>query len=92
MARIFKIYCRECKSPAIIQRTDRLHPNLYDLYCVCKNPECGHTWKAQYNFSHSLRPTQLDRDELVKYLISKMPKTELEQLGRDIEQQLKLAI
>ncbi|HDR1858534.1 ogr/Delta-like zinc finger family protein [Pasteurella multocida] len=92
MARIFKIYCRECNSPAVIARSERLHPDLYSLYCVCKNPECGHTWKAEYVYNHSLRSTKLDRDALVNYLISKLPRTELQQLSENINKQLGLEL
>lgn len=90
MARIFKVFCRECKKAGIIQRTDRIHDDLYSLYCVCKNPECGHTWKAEYTYTHSLRASKLDKDAIVNYLLSKLPLTELKQLSRTIDRQIAL--
>lgn len=90
MARMFKVFCRECNSPAIIQRSDRIHADLYSLYCVCKNPNCGHTWKAEYTYTHSLRSSKLDKDTIVNYLLSKLPLPELKQLSQTIDRQIAL--
>ena len=70
--RIFKINCPECGSPAIIRKSDWKDKKLADLYCACSEVECGHTFVFNATFSHSLSPSGLTGNKLVKFLIDQL--------------------
>jgi len=70
--RIFKIKCPECDSPATIRKSDWKDKKLADLYCACSEVECGHTFVFNATFSHSLSPSGLTGNKLVKFLIEQL--------------------
>ena len=70
--RIFKINCPECGSPAIIRKSDWKDKKLADLYCACSEVECGHTFVFNATFSHSLSPSGLTGNKLVKFIIDQL--------------------
>ncbi|WP_411705636.1 ogr/Delta-like zinc finger family protein [Edaphovirga cremea] len=78
--RIFKIRCPECGAPAIIRKSEWKDVKLADLYCACSEVECGHTFVFNASYSHSLSPSGLTGNKLVKMLI--------ERLGRDERQMM----
>lgn len=70
--RVFKIKCPECGSPAIIRKSDWKDKKLADLYCACAELECGHTFVFNASFSHTLSPSGLSGNRLVKFLIEQL--------------------
>lgn len=74
--RIFKINCPECGSPANIRKSDWKDKKLADLYCACSEVECGHTFVFNATFSHSLSPSGLTGNKLVKFLIDQLKPSE----------------
>lgn len=70
--RVFKIKCPECGSPAIIRKSDWKDKKLADLYCACAEVECGHTFVFNASFSHTLSPSGLTGNKLVKFLIDRL--------------------
>ncbi|MCW9709976.1 ogr/Delta-like zinc finger family protein [Avibacterium sp. 21-586] len=70
MPRAFKIYCTACKSRATITRTERPLQGFSRLYCSCNNPECLHRFVMNLEFSHTTRPSLLDKDVFINTLIS----------------------
>lgn len=70
--RVFKIKCPECGSPAIIRKSDWKDKKLADLYCACTEVECGHTFVFNAQFSHTLSPSGLTGNKLVKFLIDQL--------------------
>lgn len=70
--RVFKIKCPECGSPAIIRKSDWKDKKLADLYCACAEVECGHTFVFNASFSHTLSPSGLTGNKLVKFLIDQL--------------------
>lgn len=70
--RIFKINCPECNAPAIIRKTEWKNKELADLYCACSEVECGHTFVFNATFSHSLSPSGLTGNKLVKALLDRL--------------------
>jgi hypothetical protein len=70
--RIFKINCPECSAPAIIRKTEWKNKQLADLYCACSEVECGHTFVFNATFSHSLSPSGLTGNKLVKALLERL--------------------
>ncbi|EPR43125.1 transcriptional activator Ogr/delta [Desulfovibrio sp. X2] len=61
-----RIICDRCKSKAIITTTRELTPQFRKLYCACTNPECGHTFVVNVEFSHTLSPSALDLPDTVR--------------------------
>ncbi len=51
------IYCAHCKSPATVRNSFFLSPLLRRLFCVCRNPLCGHTFVAELETIRTLSPS-----------------------------------
>jgi predicted RNA-binding Zn-ribbon protein involved in translation (DUF1610 family) len=81
--RVFKIKCPECGQPAIIRKSDWKDKKLADLYCACTEVECGHTFVFNASFSHTLSPSGLTGNKLVKFLIDRL-KPEERQIALDL--------
>lgn len=81
--RVFKIKCPECGSPAIIRKSDWKNKKLADIYCACAEVECGHTFVFKTEFSHSLSPSGLTGNKLVKFLIDQL-KPDEKQMAIDL--------
>lgn len=81
--RVFKIKCPECGQPAIIRKSDWKDKKLADLYCACTEVECGHTFVFNASFSHTLSPSGLTGNKLVKFLIDQL-KSEEKQFALDL--------
>ncbi|WP_247649069.1 ogr/Delta-like zinc finger family protein [Enterobacter bugandensis] len=64
--------CPECGQPAIIRKSDWKDKKLADLYCACTEVECGHTFVFNASFSHTLSPSGLTGNKLVKFLIDRL--------------------
>ena len=71
--KMMKMYCPTCKAVARIGKTNRKHPQLYDVYCYCSNVECGHSFVMNVAFSHSVSPSALNGQGRVKELIDAIP-------------------
>ncbi|EGG4119626.1 ogr/Delta-like zinc finger family protein [Salmonella enterica] len=67
-----KIICPECNSNSTIKKTVRKHPQLADVYCACNNVECGHTFVMRMEFSHTLSPSALTGDKVIKNMLDMM--------------------
>lgn len=70
--RVLKLFCPECKSPAVIRRSVSKDDKFSDLYCACSNVECGHTYVLNLTFSHTLSPSSMATDRLVKELVGQL--------------------
>lgn len=81
--RIFKINCPECGEPAVIRKSDWKDKKLADLYCACTEVECGHTFVFNASFSHTLSPSGLTGNKLIKFLIDRL-KPEEKQFALDL--------
>ncbi|MFH7826482.1 Ogr/Delta-like zinc finger protein [Kluyvera chengduensis] len=70
--RVLKLSCPECSAPAVIRRSVAKDPRFSDLYCACTNVECGHTYVLNLTFSHTLSPSAMATDRLVKELVGQL--------------------
>ncbi|MGK8894420.1 ogr/Delta-like zinc finger family protein [Citrobacter koseri] len=75
---MMRMYCPTCQAVARIGKTNRKHPQLYDVYCYCSNVECGHSFVMNVAFSHSVSPSALNGQGRVKELIDAIPPEERE--------------
>ncbi len=66
-----QVKCPECLSTATIQSRKELDVKISDLYCSCKNPECGHSFVSTLSFKHSLSPSSFQaRRMLIEHIKS----------------------
>ncbi|ASL93802.1 transcriptional regulator [Serratia marcescens] len=68
--RVLKMICPDCASKAIIQKTNRKHRHLSDIYCVCSNWECGHRFVVNATFSHTLVPSALTHGQIMQSFVN----------------------
>ncbi|BBM04182.1 ogr/Delta-like zinc finger family protein [Microbulbifer sp. GL-2] len=78
------INCIKCGSKATITSRKDLDPKLSQLYCACKNTDCGHTFVMDLSFKHTICPPATDRRALLLGLINTMPTTERNELLKQL--------
>ena len=61
-----RITCTRCDQVAVIRTSREMSQAVKQLYCVCQNPECGHTFVMDLTFSHTLSPSAFDLPEAVR--------------------------
>ena len=49
-----RVKCSKCKAKAAVTSRKEITDRVTDLYCMCTNPDCGHSFVATLSFSHSL--------------------------------------
>lgn len=76
----FTVICKDCGHRAVITKTNRKHPELYDIYCACKNPHCGHAFVAQFTFSHSIRTSAQAKEDLFQHVVNSVPSSNLDEI------------
>jgi len=74
------VNCIECGQKAIITKRKTQSEAVADLYCSCKDSECGHTFVMTLAFSHTLSPSAKDTDKMLIELLR----------GRSQQEQLQL--
>ncbi|MBC8946378.1 MULTISPECIES: ogr/Delta-like zinc finger family protein [Xenorhabdus] len=70
--RVLKIICPECGAKAAISKTNRKHPEIADLYCMCSDIECGYRFVMNLIFSHTLSPSAKTGDKLLQTVINNL--------------------
>lgn len=58
-ARRFGMRCPHCKTPGDIRTSAEEAPTLRILYFNCRNPACGHTWRASLVYDFGLSPSAI---------------------------------
>ena len=58
------VICPKCEAPCFIRRSVRITETVKHLTAHCTNSGCGHIFKAELAFVHSLVPGNLDRPDL----------------------------
>ena len=47
-------HCPHCHAPAKIRTSEAVDIFHRDIWFLCSNTDCGHSWKAQLAFVHSI--------------------------------------
>lgn len=80
------INCTICGSKSTILSRASKDPKVADLYCSCRDAECGHTFVMTLAFSHTLSPSAKDLNKLLIDMLRRLPKPEqlelIEMAGR----------
>lgn len=58
------LVCPKCEQPAFVRRSERMTPTVTQMVCHCTNSACGHTFRADIAFVHSLVEGNIERPDL----------------------------
>lgn len=53
----FRVRCPACGRLATITSSNEIDLRFKQAYCACRDPECGHTFVVNVEFSHTLSPS-----------------------------------
>lgn len=56
--------CPHCRSIANRRSSAEVTPLFWDIYYVCSDPRCGHTWKASLSYVYGLSPSAVPDPDL----------------------------
>ncbi|MES2905036.1 MAG: ogr/Delta-like zinc finger family protein [Pseudomonadota bacterium] len=56
--------CPHCGEPGIIRSSELVTALHRDFYFTCSDPKCGHGWKAQLSFVHTISMPSQPREGL----------------------------
>ena len=70
-----------CGSKALISSRHEKDIKVVDLYCICKDPHCGHTFVSTLSFSHTLSPSTNQSKTMMLDLLRNMPDDEFKALS-----------
>lgn len=65
LSTVIQIKCPHCEGKAKIRSSEEVIPMVRDLYLQCQDLGCGHTWKAQLSFAHTICPSARPKPGLV---------------------------
>ncbi|VUD66773.1 hypothetical protein TDB9533_03690 [Thalassocella blandensis] len=75
-----RVECPECLQPAVISKRNKISNHTSDLYCSCKNAECGHNFVSTLSFKHTLSPSRRTTQLLVFEYLKSIPQADLDSL------------
>jgi len=58
------LLCPRCEAPAFIRRSQRVSEQVTQMECHCSNTACGHTYRADVVFVHSICEGNFPRPDL----------------------------
>lgn len=58
------VQCPHCNAPATIRTSEWVNETVKDLYLICLNTDCGHTWKAQLAAVFTLSPSAIPNPQI----------------------------
>lgn len=58
------VTCPKCEAPCFIRRSERITETVKHLTAHCTNSGCGHIFKVEVSFIHSLVEGNIQRPEL----------------------------
>jgi hypothetical protein len=82
-----RIHCPFCSGKARISSRHDLNDEktIADLYCQCLDAKhCGATFVYSLSYKSLTNPPLKSAREMAFYMVSKMPKSEKEQLQKDL--------
>jgi hypothetical protein len=54
-----ELSCPHCLSQGDRRSSRELTPTFREIYYVCRNPACGHSWKASLTYDYGLSPSAI---------------------------------
>ena len=77
------LLCPKCNAPAFIRRSQRMSEQTTQLTCHCTDTACGHTYRADIVFVHSIVEGNIDRPDLNLKVCPRDRVTHVRPPGRD---------
>lgn len=81
-----RVKCTECDKKALIQSRNELDTKVADLYCVCSDPLCGHTFVMKLTYSHTLSPSRHQAQQMAVDYLRSLPAAERQRLLEEARQ------
>ena len=79
-----RILCPECGGKSCIQKSNRVSLGYSDLYCSCRDPECGHSFVMNLTFSHTLSPSAKTSSQLAFELLKTLAPNQQQELKQQL--------
>lgn len=61
-----RVVCDACNEQAIIRSSAAMSPHVRELFCICSNVHCGHTFVVHQLFARTISPSLLSMPPAVK--------------------------
>ncbi|BFM20498.1 ogr/Delta-like zinc finger family protein [Gilvimarinus japonicus] len=75
-----QVICKACDKKAAIYSRKEISKEVCDLYCSCRDPECGHTFVVTLAFKHTLSPSARDGKNIALEFLKSLPAHERQAL------------
>ncbi len=80
-----QINCPECGGKSIITTSKKLSDKVSDLYCSCKDSECGHTFVFSLSFKHSLSPSAKQNQNNLTQLLLQLDESSRQEIISQVQ-------
>jgi len=54
-----ELCCPHCKSPGNRRSSREVTTTFREIFYICRNPVCGHSWKASLTYEYGLSPSAI---------------------------------
>ena len=81
------LLCPKCDAPAYIRRSERKTETVTQMVCHCTDSACGHTYRADIVFVHSLVEGNIDRPDLDLPVCPREEVTHVRPPGRETDEE-----
>lgn len=54
-----ELCCPHCRTPGDRRSSREVTSTFREIYYVCRNPVCGHSWKASLTYDYGLSPSAI---------------------------------
>lgn len=68
-----QVICSACDKKAVIYSRKEISKQVADLYCSCRDPECGHTFVVTLAFKHTLSPSAREGKNIALQFLNSLP-------------------
>jgi hypothetical protein len=76
-ARRFGMRCPHCRTPGDIRTSVEEGATIRLIYFSCRNPACGHAWRASLIYDYGLSPSAIPDPALADLRMRPIPRSEV---------------
>ena len=80
-----QVKCKECGQRANIYSRKDISAEVSDLYCSCRDPECGHTFVVSLAFKHTLSPSANSGKNMALAYLQNLPPADRQALVNQLQ-------
>lgn len=78
------VICPHCESAANVTKTFKDHPQIYSIYCKCKNENCKYRFVLSLSVIRTLVLSSLEINRMVQDLVSSTPNAAHSELAQTL--------